>query len=479
MTKNIHIIGICGTFMGGVAKLAKELGFHIQGSDQNTYPPMSTQLESLGVKLFNGYDVSNLDDDIDIVIVGNTISRGNPELEQVLNTKLPYTSGAQWLAENVLHNRWVLAIAGTHGKTTTSSLLAWILEECGYQPGFLIGGVPENFGVSARLGNSDFFVIEADEYDTAFSDKRSKFIHYQPNTLVINNLEFDHADIFSNLAAIQTQFHHLIKVVPENGQIIINAEQVAIQEIIDQGCWSELKKFNFRAPLNSTPNKPDFQITKNNNSGSQFTLNHENTQVSCEWSLIGEHNLNNAVAAIAAAHHVGVQLSDACKALKQFKSVKRRLELKAKVNEISIYDDFAHHPTAIESTIKGLRANISQQNIDEQAGNKHESNNKSAQLIAVIEARSNTMKMGVHKDTLKGAVKEADFTFFAIPENASWDTQQLSGNTIELINNVDDLINEIAKIAKPNDHILIMSNGAFSDIHNKLIDRLQLTFIIH
>ncbi|MGH1427698.1 MAG: UDP-N-acetylmuramate:L-alanyl-gamma-D-glutamyl-meso-diaminopimelate ligase [Arenicella sp.] len=461
-SKKIHIIGICGTFMGGVAKLAKELGFQVQGSDQNTYPPMSTQLESLGVTLFNGYDSSNIDENIDTIIVGNTISRGNPELEYVLNTKMPYISGAQWLSENVLHERWVLAISGTHGKTTTSSLLAWILEDCGYQPGFLIGGVPENFGISARLGKSDFFVIEADEYDTAFSDKRSKFIHYKPNTLVINNLEFDHADIFSDLKAIQTQFHHLIKIIPTNGQIIYNAQQSSIQETLEKGIWSETQSFSYSEKNNDEQN--NFHVIKSNESGSAFDVIHENKRYSCEWNLIGEHNLNNAIAAIAAARHIGVTIQEACQSLKQFKSVKRRLELRGQVNNICVYDDFAHHPTAIASTISGLKARINSEN--------HCADNKQGKLIAVIEARSNTMKMGTHKHALKKAVIDADRTFFAIPENVSWDTDEISGSNIHLINDIEQLVSEIISIAQPNDHILIMSNGGFSDIHNILLGRL-------
>ena len=463
-SKKIHIIGICGTFMGGVAKLAKELGFQVQGSDQNTYPPMSTQLESLGVTLFNGYDDLNIDQSVDIVIIGNTISRGNPELEHVLNTKIPYTSGAQWLSENVLHNRWVLAIAGTHGKTTTSSLLAWILEDCGYQPGFLIGGVPENFGVSARLGKSDFFVIEADEYDTAFSDKRSKFIHYKPNTLVINNLEFDHADIFSDLEAIQTQFHHLIKVIPNNGQVIYNAQQMSIKETLKKGIWSETQSFSYTRKNKEKNDSDDFQIIKSNDSGSTFSVAHENNHYPCKWDLIGEHNLNNAIAAIAAARHVGIPINEACQSLKQFKSVKRRLELRGKANNICVYDDFAHHPTAIKSTISGLKANINTESKD--------TNYKPGKLIAVIEARSNTMKMGTHKHALKTAVADADETFFAIPENVSWNTDELTGINIHLINDIEQLVTEIVSLAKPNDHILIMSNGGFSDIHNILLQQL-------
>ena len=461
MMKKIHIIGICGTFMGGVAKLATELGFEVQGSDQNTYPPMSTQLELLGVTLFSGYDKSHISDKIDLVIVGNTISRGNIELEKVLNNKIPYTSGAQWLAENVLFNRWVLAIAGTHGKTTTSSLLTWILEQCGYQPGFLIGGVPENFGTTARLGNSDFFVIEADEYDTSFSDKRSKFVHYRPNTLVINNLEFDHADIFHSLKEIQTQFHHLIKTLPSNGKVIANGHQKSIQEVLDKGCWSEECFFYYQTNPTSSASHQElsngyFQAIPKNKSGSKFLITYKNQEYCVEWNLIGEHNLNNAVAAIAAAHHVGVRVEDACKALTTFKSVKRRMELKGVINEIHIYDDFAHHPTAICSSIAGLNATI----------------NQDQRMIAVVEARSNTMKMGVHKDSLVNAVKEADYCFFSVPENTTWDTKHLAGDQRLVFRKTSELKEHLLDFCQPGDHILVMSNGGFDGMHDYLLQNL-------
>ncbi len=468
MTKRIHIIGICGTFMGGVAKLAKELGYVVQGSDQNTYPPMSTQLESLGVQLFNGYHEQNLSasKDIDIVVIGNTISRGNPELEYVLNHKLPYTSGAQWLAEHVLHDKWVLAVSGTHGKTTTSSLLAWILENNGYTPGFLIGGVPENFGVSARLGESHFFVIEADEYDTAFSDKRSKFVHYHPNTLVINNLEFDHADIFDSLEDIQNQFHHLIKTIPNNGQIIYNGEQASIQSTLAKGCWSEEKRFSFSGDKNDLM---DFSIRKDNASGSQFSLKYEGETYQIEWRLIGKHNLNNAVAAIAAAHHAGVPLQQACQALDSFKSVKRRLELKGEVNQIYVYDDFAHHPTAIQSTIEGVRAKLSLTNTEKESTEKPKS-----RVISIVEARSNTMKMGIHKNTLLDAVSSADYTFFSVPDNADWATEQLNTDRSELYVDTKNLLDAIIDFAQPGDHIVIMSNGGFDSIHTRILTELSI-----
>ena len=466
MTKRIHIIGICGTFMGGLAKLAKELGYIVQGSDQNTYPPMSTQLESLGVQLFNGYHEQNLSGSkaVDIIVVGNTISRGNPELEYALNHKLPYTSGAQWLAENVLQTKWVLAVSGTHGKTTTSSLLAWILEKSGYAPGFLIGGVPENFSVSARLGGSHFFVIEADEYDTAFSDKRSKFVHYHPNTLVINNLEFDHADIFDSLDDIQNQFHHLIKTIPNNGQIIYNGQQAAIQATLAKGCWSETKRFSFSSHGHDLS---DFTVRKDNASGSVFSLMHAGETFQIKWKLIGEHNLNNAVAAIAAAHHAGVPLQQACQALGSFKSVKRRLELKGEVKQICVYDDFAHHPTAIQSTIEGIKANFPLINTEKKGTQKTKS-----RVIAIVEARSNTMKMGVHKNALLEAVSSADYTYFSVPENTDWATDQLNTERSQLYFDTKKLIDAIIDFAQAGDHIVIMSNGDFDNIHTKILAEL-------
>ena len=466
MTKRIHIIGICGTFMGGLAKLAKELGYIVQGSDQNTYPPMSTQLESLGVQLFNGYHEQNLSTskNIDVIVVGNTISRGNPELEYTLNHKLPYTSGAQWLAEHVLHNKWVLAVSGTHGKTTTSSLLAWILEKNGYSPGFLIGGVPENFRVSARLGGSHFFVIEADEYDTAFSDKRSKFIHYHPNTLVINNLEFDHADIFDSLDDIQNQFHHLIKTIPNKGQIIYNGQQAAIQTTLAKGCWSETKRFSFSEHQHDLI---DFTVRKENASGSLFSLIHANKTYHVKWELIGEHNLNNAVAAIAAAHHAGVPLQQACQALDSFKSVKRRLELKGEVNQIYVYDDFAHHPTAIQSTLEGIRANLLLTSAEKKSAGEIKS-----RIIAIVEVRSNTMKMGVHKNALLEAVSSADYTYFSMPKNTSWATEQFNTERCELYFDTKKLIAAIIDFVQMGDNIVIMSNGGFDNIHTRILAKL-------
>ncbi len=438
--------------MGGIARLAIELGHKVSGSDQNTYPPMSTQLADLGVSLSDGYHSDNIPEDADIIVVGNTISRGNPELEWTLSNNKAYTSGAQWLSENVLRDRWVLAVAGTHGKTTTSSLLTWILEYCDYQPGFLIGGVPENFGQSARLGSSSFFVIEADEYDTAFSDKRSKFVHYHPKTLIINNLEFDHADIFADLAAIQQQFHHLLKIVPEHGQVIWNQSQDAIKEVLDMGCWSQHKSFSFNPSSTDT----DWQIKGLNPEASEFEVNNQNQVYQGKWELIGQHNLNNAISAIAAAHHVGVPVAQSCEALQQFKSVKRRLELKASINNIQIYDDFAHHPTAIEFTLRALRNKVG-----------------SERIIAVIEPRSNTMKMGVHKAAFPKATEVADIVAYHLPSGLNWDGSFLENEQTKLYHSTDDLLAFLVQSAQANDHILMMSNGGFENIHNRLIMALS------
>lgn len=456
---NIHIIGICGTFMGGVARLAKQLGYTVSGSDANTYPPMSTQLESLGVQLFEGYRAQNVPADADIVIVGNTIGRGNPELEHVLDTNMAYTSGAQWLGDNVLRDRWVLGVAGTHGKTTTSSLLAWLLEDNGLNPGFLIGGVPENFGESARLGNAPFFVIEADEYDTAFSDKRSKFVHYHSRTLVLNNLEFDHADIFQDLAAIQTQFHHLIKTIPSHGQIIHNASSPAIDEVLAMGSWSETRSFA-DADLNLDP---DWQITKLRDDASVFEVTHQGQSYQAQWGLIGEHNMQNALAAVAAAHHVGVQIKDAVSSLSTFRSVKRRMEKifdkRVGGKQIRIFDDFAHHPTAIEQTVNGLRDNVGD-----------------GAIIAVLEPRSNTMKRGVHKHLLKESLQAADTSLIYASDEVQWDIQQLQDEHTSTFSNVDDLLGTLVDriSAQTRDcSVIIMSNGGFDGLYGKLIEKLS------
>jgi UDP-N-acetylmuramate: L-alanyl-gamma-D-glutamyl-meso-diaminopimelate ligase len=450
---NIHIIGICGTFMGGLARLATDLGMSVTGSDANTYPPMSTQLESLGIELFEGYAAGNIPESADLIVVGNTISRGNPELEAVLDQGLKYTSGAQWLGEHVLQGRWVLGVAGTHGKTTTSSMLAWLLEDNGLEPGYLIGGVPENFGETARLGNTPFFVIEADEYDTAFCDKRSKFIHYQPRTLVLNNLEFDHADIFENLASIQTQFNHLLKIIPQHGQVIYNQDSLALDEVLDMGCWSELKSFN--------SDNADWQTEKVNDDASSFYVIHDDEKHLVEWSLIGDHNMANAVAAIAAAHHVGIIVANSVESLASFRSVKRRMELIFDTPKARVYDDFAHHPTAISETLGGLRRSI---------GNE--------KIIAVLEPRSNTMKRGVHKHLLEDALAQADQVLIFADDNVKWNIAELESDAIHTYNNTDLLLAELTKLISedPNrTNVLIMSNGGFENVYQRLIDLLTST----
>ncbi len=448
----IYIIGICGTFMGGLARIACELKMDVSGSDAHTYPPMSTQLESLGIDLFEGYSADNVPDDCDMVVVGNTISRGNPELEHVLDNGLRYTSGAQWLGEHVLQDRWVLGVAGTHGKTTASSLLAWILEDNQLKPGYLIGGVPRNFGESSRLGDSPFFVIEADEYDTAFSDKRSKFVHYQPRTLVLNNLEFDHADIFADLKAIQIQFHHLLKTIPKHGQIISNADSKALAEVIDMGCWSETKT------LSSKTTATDWHCEKIAQDASSFNIVHEKQKYKVEWPLIGDYNMANATAAIAAAHHAGVPIENAVDSLASFKSVKRRMEMIFNNEKVRVFDDFAHHPTAIKEALNGLRSSV---------GNKT--------IIAVLEPRSNTMKRGVHKHLLQGALNAADRTLIFADENVQWDIQELDDDTISSYTNIDALIASILAMLESTDSadILIMSNGGFNNLYERLIEKLS------
>ena len=448
----IYIIGICGTFMGGLARLAREMNMQVSGSDANTYPPMSTQLESLGIELHEGYNAKNVDHKADLIVVGNTISRGNPELEWVLDRGLAYTSGAQWLSENVLQDRWVLAIAGTHGKTTTSSILAWILHYNELHPGYLIGGVPANFNQSAKLGESPFFVIEADEYDTAFSDKRSKFVHYQPRTLVLNNLEYDHADIFPDLAAIQTQFHHLVKIIPSNGLIIHNKQSTAIEEVLEQGCWSDTASF--------ADQSADWQCNKLLSDASHFTVSHQDQNYSVKWSLIGDHNMHNALAAVAAAHHAGITVEHAVEALAGFKSVKRRMETIYHDDQIRVFDDFAHHPTAIQKTLEGLRNKVGDE-----------------QIIAVLEPRSNTMKSGVHKDRLGGALAKADYCMIFADQAVNWDISELQSERIVTFDStqklLDGMLKRIEQTGSTPINILIMSNGGFDNLHQRLIAQLS------
>jgi UDP-N-acetylmuramate: L-alanyl-gamma-D-glutamyl-meso-diaminopimelate ligase len=430
--------------MGGIAQLAKAKGFSVTGSDKNCYPPMSDQLEAAGIKLIEGFSEKNLNPAPDCVVVGNAMTRGNPEVEYMLETGLNYRSGPQWLAENILHDKWVVAVAGTHGKTTTSSMVAWILESAGLNPGFLIGGVPENFGVSARLTDSIFFVVEADEYDTAFFDKRSKFVHYRARTTILNNLEFDHADIFSDLAAIETQFHHLIRTVPRNGLVVHQASNDALDRVIDRGCWT---------PTQSFGGDGEWSYKLIADDGSCFDVYHgDECKGQVNWSLIGLHNVENALAAIAASHHCGVLVSDAIEGLNSFKNVKRRMELKGEVNNIKVFDDFAHHPTAIELTVNGLRKS---------AG--------SAPIIAVVDVRSNTMKMGYHKDRVIPALAAADVKILHDPHGIDWgDNHQAL-----VIDNVEQLIEEVCQHVKSGSYVLLMSNGAFGGIYSKLLERLE------
>ncbi|CAH6819929.1 UDP-N-acetylmuramate--L-alanyl-gamma-D-glutamyl-meso-2,6-diaminoheptanedioate ligase [Vibrio chagasii] len=449
---HIHILGICGTFMGGAAVLARQLGHKVTGSDANVYPPMSTLLESQGIEIIEGFDPSQLEPRPDLVVIGNAMSRGNPCVEYVLDNNLRYTSGPQWLQEFLLHDRWVLAVSGTHGKTTTSSMLAWILEDCGYAPGFLVGGVLGNFGISARLGESMFFVVEADEYDSAFFDKRSKFVHYHPRTLVMNNLEFDHADIFDDLEAIKRQFHHLVRTVPSNGRIFSPKQDTAIEDVLARGCWSETE---------SSGEQGDWDAKKLVKDGSQFEVYFQNECVgTVNWDLVGDHNVNNALMAIAAARHVGVTPDLACESLATFINTKRRLEFKGEVAGVSVYDDFAHHPTAIELTLGGLRNKVD-----------------TKKIIAVLEPRSATMKRGVHKEILADSLKQADSTYLFQPDNIDWSVQDVADACHQPAHVSDDMDAFVAKIvseAQAGDQILVMSNGGFGGIHQKLLDGLAL-----
>ncbi|MDP2561475.1 UDP-N-acetylmuramate:L-alanyl-gamma-D-glutamyl-meso-diaminopimelate ligase [Psychrobium sp. 1_MG-2023] len=451
--KHIHILGICGTFMGGIAILARELGFKVTGSDANVYPPMSTQLEESGIGLIEGYDPSQLDPVPDLVVIGNAMSRGNPCVEHVLDRNIPYTSGPQWLLENLLKDRWVIALSGTHGKTTTASMVAWILDQTGQAPGFLIGGVPQCLGVSARLGDAPFFVVEADEYDSAFFDKRSKFVHYRPRTLVVNNLEYDHADIFPDLAAIQRQFHHLLRMVPSNGLVVTPQNDKVIDEVLEMGCWSEQQQLGPKA---------DWSFNLLTSDGSSFEVLFEGqSQGIVNWSEIGKHNVHNGLMAIAAARHIGVKPQAAIAALATFVNAKRRLEYKGQVNNISVYDDFAHHPTAIHTTLEGLRARVGQERI-----------------FAILEPRSNTMKQGVHQNTLFNSMSEADAIFMYQPDDIHWDMRAMVNGTSPatvIENNLDILIEQIIAKSQPGDHLLVMSNGGFGGIHQKLLDGLAVT----
>ncbi|MEY2843840.1 MAG: UDP-N-acetylmuramate:L-alanyl-gamma-D-glutamyl-meso-diaminopimelate ligase [Pseudomonadota bacterium] len=453
---HIHILGICGTFMGGVAALAREAGHTVTGCDAGVYPPMSDQLRALGIELIEGWSPDQLALKPDLFVVGNVVSRGNPLMEALLDAGLPYTSGPQWLSENVLRGRHVLAVAGTHGKTTTTSMLAWILEACGQQPGFLVGGVPQNFGVSARLGDTRAetrpatghpFVIEADEYDTAFCDKRSKFVHYRPRTAILNNLEFDHADIFADLAAIETQFHHLVRTVPASGRLVVNAREEALQRVLSRGCWSDVQRFGVRGDT------PGFRARGEPHA---FDVLKAGVLVGrVEWALLGEHNQMNALAAIAAAEHVGISPAEACKALGEFANVKRRLELRGEAAGVTVYDDFAHHPTAIRTTVDGLRRKVG----------------PDQRILAVFEPRSNTMKLGTMKALLPWSLEEADLAF-CHSGGLGWDAAEAlnpMGAKAVVSDNIDTLVTKVVKAARPGDQILCMSNGGFGGIHDKLL----------
>jgi UDP-N-acetylmuramate: L-alanyl-gamma-D-glutamyl-meso-diaminopimelate ligase len=460
---HIHILGICGTFMGGLAALAREAGHRVTGCDANVYPPMSDQLQALGIELIEGFSPDQIALKPDLFVIGNVVSRGNALMEAILDAGLPYTSGPQWLSEHVLRGRHVLAVAGTHGKTTTTAMLAWILESAGLQPGFLVGGVPQNFSVSARLGRLTAqggalspFVIEADEYDTAFFDKRSKFVHYQPRTAVLNNLEYDHADIFDDLAAIERQFHHLVRTVPRSGRLVVNAREASLERVLTMGCWSEVKRFGGRkeAPgeLRGRGEPHAFDVL----AGSLKIAR-------VEWNLLGEHNQLNALAAIAAAEHVGVSPEQAAAALGSFANVRRRLELRGEVRGIKVYDDFAHHPTAIRTTIEGLRRRL-----DQARGGERE------RILAVFEPRSNTMKLGAMKAQLPWALEEADLSF-CHSAGLGWDaTEALSpmGDAAQVHGSIDALVQAVSRAARPGDHILCMSNGGFGGIHPRLLDQL-------
>lgn len=450
---HIHIIGICGTFMGGLALLARELGHKVTGSDANVYPPMSTLLQAQGIALSEGYHAQNLEPVPELVIIGNALSRGNPEVEHVLDQGLVYTSGAQFLSDQVLAGRWVIAVAGTHGKTTTASMVSWILEYAGHAPGFLIGGVPQNFGYSARLGDKPFFVIEADEYDTAFFDKRSKFVHYRPRTAILNNLEFDHADIFDNLGAIETQFHHLIRTVPASGRLIVNGADKNLPSVLERGLWSGVEYFG-------SPDGSGWQARALDEAAGHFAVSIDGKELAqVSWGLIGMHNMHNGLAAIAAAHHAGVDVGVAAKALGEFMSVKRRLELRYAQKGLHLYDDFAHHPTEIAATLAALRARV---------GN--------ARIYAVIEPRSNTMRMGIHQSVLAEALNGADQAVVLRPERLDWSLEQALaplGDRVHIADSIEEIVKNVGGMATAGDHVLVMSNGGFGGLHQKLIEQFE------
>lgn len=449
---HLHILGICGTFMGGIALLAKDMGFDVSGSDLNVYPPMSDQLSGAGIEIMEGYLPDHLIPEPDMTIIGNALSRGNECVEYILNNGLPFSSGPGWLSRNVLYGKYVLAVSGTHGKTTTSAMLAWILENAGRNPGFLIGGIPENFGLSARPSGTELFVLEADEYDTAFFDKRSKFIHYLPRTLIINNIEYDHADIFAGMAEIRREFHHLIRTIPATGKIIIRQGDDEIDRVLEMGCWTPVESFGSSGgDWTADPLMDDF---------SKFRVSRYGRVVGeLEWDLIGRHNAENALAAVAAAHSAGVAAETAVSSLHTYKSVKRRLQKLADVGGITVYDDFAHHPTAVLSTLTALRQKVGGQRI-----------------LVILEPRSNTMKMGVHRDSLGPALEEADEVRLYQSPDLKWDLNTVTaslGEKCRIFTDVQDIIDDVATAARVGDHIVIMSNGGFQNIHQRLIQALN------
>jgi UDP-N-acetylmuramate: L-alanyl-gamma-D-glutamyl-meso-diaminopimelate ligase len=451
---HVHILGIAGTFMGGVAAIAKAAGFRVTGADLNVYPPMSTQLTALGIDYVQGYAADQLDLEPDIVVVGNALSRGSPVVEAMLDRGIPYTSGPLWLADHVLRDRHVLAVAGTHGKTTTSSMLTWILQHAGLEPGFLIGGVATNFQATARLGSSRYFVIEADEYDTAFFDKRAKFVHYRPRTVILNNLEYDHADIYPDVASIRRQFNQLLRTVPSAGRLIVNGDDAELAATLGMGCWTPLERFGAA--------RADADWTAHDAAGgsARFAVHLRGRKVAdVEWNLLGKHNVMNALAAMAAAAHVGVEPARSALALKEFRGVKRRMEIRGVEGGVTVYDDFAHHPTAIETTLQGLRARVG-----------------AARIVAVIEPRSNTMKLGVHREQLAPAVALADRSWFLNSADLGWDLPAaLSslGTRVRFAASVDALVKGLADEAQPGDQVLVMSNGGFGGLHDKLLAELR------
>ncbi len=453
---HLHILGICGTFMGSLALLARDLGHTVTGSDQSVYPPMSTQLENAGITLMQGYNRSHLQPHPDLVIVGNAMKRGIDAVEYMLDAGLPYISGPQFLADHVLQGKHVLGVAGTHGKTTTTTMLAWVLDQAGLNPGFLIGGVPLGFSQSARLGGGKYFVVEADEYDSAFFDKRSKFVHYHPKTAILNNLEFDHADIFDDLAAIQKQFHHLVRTIPSTGRIIAPITETHIDEVLEMGCWTPV----IRTGLD-TDTQAELYAELIQADGSHFKVLEQGKVIAeVQWSMTGQHSVANALATIAAAQHVGVSIVQACEALSSFGGVKRRMELLGTLRGIEVYDDFAHHPTAIETTLDGARKRLGER-----------------RLWAVIEPRSNTMRMGSHKDGLAHSTRLADEVIWYQPEGLDWDLQpvvEAAPNKSQVSRSLDEIIQRIVQEAGEGDAVVIMSNGGFGGLHQKLLAALQM-----